>query len=102
MSTKTSLRLNQEQIEKMVLDFIKSSEPGFKIEDAVLETSYAGEKNEIQSWWVACEHKDGNESIMEDEQILMLIQQQQGWGQIKEHSIVDSEQEGFILQLKGE
>lgn len=101
MSTKTSVRLTQEQIERMVLDFIKESEPRFMIQDAMLETSYAGGE-EIDSWWVACEHKDGNESIMEDEQILMLISQRQGWNKITEQVIHDSEQEGFVLQLKGE
>lgn len=100
MGTQMQLRLSQEQIEKMVLDFIKSSQPDFAVQDAMLETSYYGEQ--IDSWWVACEHKNGDESIMEDEQILLLIQQKQGWEKIVDHHIEDSEEIGFVLKVKGQ
>ncbi|RXT04106.1 hypothetical protein [Ammoniphilus sp. CFH 90114] len=99
MTTGLKLQLNQEQIEKMVLDFIKTSQPEFAVQDAMLETSYIEDR--IDSWWVACEHKNGDESIMEDEQILLLIQQKQGWESVVEHHIKDSEQAGFVLEVKG-
>ena len=95
------IRLNQEQLEKMVLDFLHSHYPEFKLRDAILETS-TGVDEEIRSWWIACEHQDGNESIMEDEQILLMIQQEKGWKKVKEYRVEMTDREGFILELIGE
>lgn len=100
MGKNLQMHFTQEQIEKMVLDFIKTSQPDFAVQDAMLETSYFGDQ--LDSWWVACEHKNGDESIMEDEQILLLIQQKQGWENIVDHHIEDSEEEGFVLHVKGQ
>lgn len=100
MGSAKKMRLNQDQIERMVLSYIKSNHPKFKLQDAFLETTVKGDS--IASWWISCEHADGNESIMEDEQILLLIQQEKGWKKVTKHQVTDSEQEGFILELQGE
>ena len=94
------IRFNQEQLEKMILAYLKSHYPEFKLQDAILEMS-TGVDEEIRSWWIACEHQDGNESIMEDEQILLMVQQEKGWKKIEKHHVKVTEQEGFILELVG-
>jgi len=95
------IRLNQELLEKKVLDFLRSHYPEFKLKDAILETS-TGVDEEIRSWWIACEHQDGNESIMEDEQILLMLQQEKGWKKIEKYQVQVTEREGFILEVIGE
>lgn len=100
MSTKQRIRLNQENIENLVLGFLQENYPDFKLKEAILETRIDG--NDVRSWWVACEHADGNESIMEDDQILLLIQEQQQWSQITQHHSRDTEQDGFVLELEGQ
>lgn len=94
-----SIKLNQQEIESIVLEYLKSNHPEFKITDATLETESDGKM--VKSWWVACEHDNGDESIMEDDQIMLLIQNKHGWKSISEKQLSDSEQEGFALSLKG-
>ncbi|RKD25124.1 hypothetical protein BEP19_04715 [Ammoniphilus oxalaticus] len=94
------IRFNHEQLEALVLAHLRSQYPQFNLRDAILESS-TGVGDEVRSWWIACEHQDGNESIIEDEQILLLIQEDKGWQKIKEHRVSVTEREGFILEVVG-
>ena len=98
MNTNVLVRFTQQQIEKLVFDFISESHPEFKLKEAFMETDIEG--NEVKSWWVVCDHQQGNESIMEDEQILELIQHKLRWGSIIEVSASETK-EGFLLELRG-
>lgn len=100
MSTKQRIRLNQEKLEKIVFDFLQANYPDFKLKEASLETRMEG--SNVTSWWITCEHADGNESIMEDDQVRLLIQEQQGWSRITEHHCKDTEQNGFVLEIEGQ
>ena len=95
------IRFNHEQLEKLVLSYLQSTYPEFILKDAILEIS-TGVGDEIRSWWIACEHENGNESIIEDEQILLLIQQDKGWQKLSTNCITLNEQEGFVLEISGE
>jgi hypothetical protein len=93
------LKWSQEQLEQMVLSFLQQQHPQFKIKNATLEVQYDGER--VSSWWIACEHANGDQSIMEDDQVLLLIGQQQGWKDLIEVNADDFEDKGFVLTVNG-
>ena len=93
------MKWNQEQLEQIVLNYLNDNYPEFQIKEATLETKQNGDQ--VSSWWIACEHGNGDESLMEDEQVILLLKQQQNWQEISEVKVIDSDQSGFTLSLTG-
>ena len=89
----------QEQIEKLVVDFLQKEYPKFGIKEGMLETT--AEDDQVTNWWVSCVHRDGNESIVEDEEIILFLQQKNNWNKVTNTKIVDNDQ-GFSLTITGE
>ncbi|MBP1933687.1 hypothetical protein [Ammoniphilus resinae] len=93
------LTYKQEQIEKLVVDFLQKEYPQFGIREGILETTV--EDDQITNWWVSCMHRDGNESLVEDEEIISFLQQENGWNRVTKTKVTDNEQ-GFSLTITGE
>ncbi|HJV46204.1 MAG TPA: hypothetical protein VJ824_10855 [Bacillota bacterium] len=93
------MKWTQEQLEQLVLQFLKENYPEFQIREATLQAKQTDDR--ITSWWIACEHGNGDESLMEDEQVILLLQQQQKWKEISEVKVFDTDQQGFVLSVVG-